>query len=98
MRKTGICPKCTHNQLLLIGAVADTGELESEIREMYLAIVFVRHGFFGDEKLERKGKLNAVVCKACGYCELHVLDPQAIVPDGKYVTELSGPSSTTPFR
>lgn len=98
MRKTGICPKCTHNQLLHVGAVADTGEFESEIRPMYLAMLFSGTGFFGDEKTKRAGRLTAVVCKGCGYAELYVLDPQAIKPDGKYVTEISGPVSTTPHR
>src|SRR5688500_8860284 len=98
MRKTGICAKCSHNQLVHVGAVADTGELDSAIREMHLAIVFVGHGFFGDEKRERVGKLSAVVCKRCGFTELYVLDPESIRPDNKYVTEMSGPTSTTPHR
>ena len=67
MRKTGICSKCTHNQLLHIGAVADTGEFDSEIRPMSLATIFTGYGFFGDEKLARAGRLTAVVCRRCGY-------------------------------
>ncbi|MBS1123250.1 MAG: hypothetical protein H6Q90_5478 [Deltaproteobacteria bacterium] len=98
MRKTGICPKCTHNQLLHVGAIPDTGEVSSQIRELHLAIRFTGHGFFGDEKLESAGKLSAVVCRGCGFTELYVLDPKAIEPDGKYVTELSGPAPQTPFR
>ena len=98
MRKSGICPKCFTNQLLHVGAVADTGEFESEIRPMHLAMLFTGTGFFGDEKRDRAGRLSAVVCKGCGYAELYVLDPQAIKPDGKYVTELNGPVSTSPHR
>jgi hypothetical protein len=98
MRKTGICPKCTHNQLLHVGAVADTGEFDTEIRAMHLAVLFAGEGFFGDEKLRRAGRLTAVVCKGCGYTELYVLDPQAITPDGKYVSEINGPASTSPHR
>ena len=98
MRKSGICPKCSHNQLLHVGAVADTGEFASDIRPMYLAMLFTGTGFFGDEKNVRAGRLSAVVCKGCGYTELYVLDPDAIQPDGRYVTELSGPRSTSPHR
>jgi len=98
MRKTGICPKCTHNRLLHVGAVADTGDDHTELHEMHLAIVFDRKGFFGDDLVRRAGKLSAVVCKACGYTELYVLDPAELQPDGKYVTELNGPEPTAPFR
>ena len=98
MRKTGICPKCSGNQLLHVGAVADTGEFDTVMRPMYLAMLFTGHGFFGDEKTKRAGKLTAVVCKGCGYTELYVVDPETIEPDGKYVTDMSGPRSTTPHR
>ena len=98
MRKTGICPKCTHNQLLHVGAVADTGEYEEQVRPMYLAMLFTGIGFFGDEKTKRAGQLTAVVCQGCGYTELYVLDPKSITPDGKYVTEIRGPVSTSPHR
>lgn len=98
MRKTGICTKCSHNQLLHVSAIADTGEFASEIRAMRLAVVLTGYGMFGGEKTERAGELSAVVCKRCGYTELYVRDPESIQPDGKYVTELSGPVSTSPHR
>ena len=98
MRKTGLCTKCQNNQLLHVGAVADTGEWDTEIRPMELAILFQGTGFFGDEKRTRAGRLSAVVCKKCGYTEFYVLDPQSIVPDNKYVTEIVGPSGGGPHR
>ena len=98
MRKTGICTKCSNNQLLHVGAVADTGEFSSEIREMNLAILFTGVGFFGDEKRASAGRLSAVVCKKCGYTELYVLDPESIVPDNRYVSEIIGPASGGPHR
>jgi predicted nucleic-acid-binding Zn-ribbon protein len=98
MRKSGICPKCSNNQLLHVGAVADTGEYDSVMRPLYLAMMFTGTGFFGDEKNERAGQLTAVVCKGCGFAELYVLDPQNIKPDGKYVTDMSGPTSSSPHR
>ena len=99
MRKTGICPKCSNNRLLHVGAVADTGEFPSDIRSMQLAVMVSGHGMFGGEKLTRAGQLTAVVCKSCGYTELYVLDPDSIKPDGKYVHELnSSAPSSTPHR
>ena len=98
MRKSGICPKCSSNQLLHVGAVADTGEYADQIRPMQLAVLFTGHGFFGDEKMSKAGQLSAVVCKGCGFVELYVLDPEQIKPDGKYVTDISGPTSSSPHR
>ncbi|MBA3820023.1 MAG: hypothetical protein H0X17_14100 [Deltaproteobacteria bacterium] len=98
MRKTGICPKCSHNGILVVGAVPDIGRNDFDIQEMYLAIVFTGTGFFGDDKLARQGKLSAVVCQSCGFTELYVVDPASIRPDGTYVRELTGPAATAPFR
>lgn len=93
MRKSGICPKCSNNLLLHVGAVADTGRSETEVRPMMLAVTIMG---FGNGQLDRAGHLTAVVCRKCGYTEFYVLDPETITPDGKYVHEIggSGPSST----
>jgi predicted nucleic-acid-binding Zn-ribbon protein len=98
MRKSGICPKCSSNQMLHVGAVADTGESHVIVRPMNLAMLFTGTGFFGDEKNSSAGRLTAVVCKGCGFAELYVLDPDNIKPDGKYVTDISGPTSSSPHR
>jgi hypothetical protein len=81
-----------------IGGVADTGEHDSSIRPMYLAIVYTGEGFFGDELTTRAGRLSAVMCKGCGFTELYVLDPQNVQPDGRYIADMSGPRSSTPHR
>jgi predicted nucleic-acid-binding Zn-ribbon protein len=98
MRKSGICPKCSNNQLLHVGAVPDTGHY-NEIRTMQLAVVLTGYGLLGGEKLDRAGQLTAVVCRKCGYTEFYVLDPETITPDGKYVHEIGGAGpSATPHR
>jgi predicted nucleic-acid-binding Zn-ribbon protein len=96
MRKTGICPKCQHDHTLLVDRIADSGY--TEIRNMHLAVVFQGTGFFGDEKLERAGKLSAVVCRACGFTELYVKDPECIPVDGKFIVERGPAPSTGPHR
>jgi predicted nucleic-acid-binding Zn-ribbon protein len=94
MRKSGICSKCSNNQLLHVGAVADTGRSETDVRPMMLAVSIV-----GFSTLDRAGHLTAVVCKKCGYTEFYVLDPETITPDGKYIHEIGGASPpTTPYR
>ena len=94
MRKSGICPKCSNNQLMHVGAVPDIGHY-NEIRPMRLAMAFTGVGWFG-KKVEPAGQLTAVVCRKCGYTEFYVLDPESISPDGEYVHEIggSGPSAT----
>jgi len=87
MRKSGICPKCSNNQLLHVGAVADV--TYGLIATMRLAVIHAGEGFYG-EKRDHAGQLTAVVCKHCGYTEFYVLDPENIVPDGKYVHEMNG--------
>ena len=96
MRDTGICPKCRNNQLVHVGSVADVGHAGG-IAEMYLAVVHVGDGFFNEIRA-RAGKLSAVVCRRCGFTELYVLDPDRLQPDGKYITEVTGPSPSGPVR
>ena len=100
MRKTGICPKCSHNRLIHVGSVADTGSTQyhSHIEDMHLAVLVTGIGFFGDEKRESVGKLSAIMCRRCGFTELYVLDPESVQPDGKYITELAGPPPAAPYR
>lgn len=96
MRDTGICPKCRNNQLVHVGRVADVGHAGG-IAEMHLAIVYVGEGFFSESRAVA-GKLSAIVCRRCGFTELYVLDPHTLRPDGKYITEVTGPSPSGPFR
>jgi len=96
MRKSEICLKCSNNQLLHVGAVADTGRSDKEMRPMLLALMIMG---YGSEQLTRAGQLTAVVCRKCGYTEFYVADPESITPDGKYVHEIGGPGpSAGPLR
>lgn len=99
MRKSGICPKCTSNQVLHVGAVADTaGKYGGIHSHMYLAIMVTGQGLLGGDKESTVGRVSAVMCRQCGFTELYVIDPENVRPDGKYITDLSGPKSTTPHR
>jgi predicted nucleic-acid-binding Zn-ribbon protein len=97
MREHHICPKCHHNHILLIERVPDTGEFSNEIRELHIATVTVGHGWLGDEKLDRAGKLTACVCQKCGFTELYARMPGAIPIDGVNVREVIG-EEPMPYR
>jgi predicted nucleic-acid-binding Zn-ribbon protein len=96
MRKTGICTKCHHTELLEILAVPEWGEISA--RPMDLAMRLKGTGWLGGENHESVGRLTAYMCRKCGYTELYTADPEAVVPDGKYIFEYSGPTSTDPYR
>jgi len=96
MLKRHVCPKCSHNKILMIRHVADAGD-GFAVRPMQIAIAFAGQGFFSD-RTEGAGSLSAVVCKGCGYTELYTRDPEAIPIDGTYVTEISGPDPEAPYR
>jgi hypothetical protein len=67
----------------MVDSVPDTREGVYDLRELYVARV-------ADSK--RAGKLQAVVCRACGYTELYVQSPVEIpVGQDHYVYELAPP-------
>jgi predicted nucleic-acid-binding Zn-ribbon protein len=95
MRKTGICSKCQHTELLQILAIPETNEYGSY--PMSFALRKKGEGWLG-EKLEIVGRLTAYMCRSCGYTEMYAYDPAAIVPDGKYILEYGPMSSSEPYR
>ena len=92
MRDRHVCPKCQHNHILLVGAVPDTGEFSTEIRQLSIATVLLGQGWLGGDKLGTAGFLTAAVCRRCGYSELYAKQPAQIPIDGTYVREVIGPS------
>ena len=60
MRDSVECPKCHNTRILMVDTVPDTGEGVYDLRELYVARV---------AGSKRAGKLQAVVCRACGYAE-----------------------------
>lgn len=98
MRQRLVCPKCQNNRILLIDRVPDTGEYSTEIRQLHVATAFAGEGWLGDDKVASAGKLSAAVCKQCGYTELYTNSPELIPVDGRYVREVVGPESSTPYR
>ncbi len=90
MNRTGRCPKCDSKRLLYVSQVADSHDHAAvggfqQARLAYvpepgpLGIGVIGRGF---------GALEAGVCRACGFVELYVKDPESIPVDGTHVRPL----------
>lgn len=99
MKKTLLCPKCDGNRILYIHRVADANNHYDRWKPMLLA--FCRPDWrthSNDSSAEAVGELSAGVCRACGYTEFYVKNPEAIEPDGEFIKELVGPPRGNPYR
>jgi predicted nucleic-acid-binding Zn-ribbon protein len=97
MLQQHVCPKCRHNHVLAIDAVPDTTDSVHPNR-LHVAIVPNPVTGFFQPGIVSAGRLQAAVCRKCGYTELYTLQPELIPVDGKWVRELVGPESAGPYR
>jgi hypothetical protein len=65
MRKTHRCPKCQHGEVLFIPQLADRDDRD-QVRP--LVVHLVEYDWRDDAEF---GRLQAYVCRGCGYTELH---------------------------
>jgi predicted nucleic-acid-binding Zn-ribbon protein len=65
MRKTHRCPKCQHGEVLFVPQLADRDD-KDRIRPLVVHVV--EYDWREDVEF---GRLQAYVCRACGYTELH---------------------------
>lgn len=94
MRNRGICPKCSHREVLVIAHVRET-VAPLNVRDFHL--LSQNELEEGGYTVKRAGKLSAAVCRACGYVEWYVIDPASIPVDGVAVTLVSS-AEQGPFR
>lgn len=84
MRTTHTCPKCKHEELLFLSQLADCDD-DDDVRPLSAHVVH-----FGWKDDLEVGKLQAYVCRACGYTELYMKESGAIpwekVPGAKLLT------------
>jgi len=84
MRKTHLCPKCGHNEILFIPTIADRDDRDV-VRPLS---IHVQH--FDWKEDAEMGKLQAYVCHACGFTELYTAEPAQIpikkIPGAKVLT------------
>jgi predicted nucleic-acid-binding Zn-ribbon protein len=89
MKRTLRCPKCGHNRMLYVTHVAE--QAQTCANPYTAAVLACTGGGYA------AGELEAGVCRACGYTEFYVKDPNAIPVDGQYVREIVGPEQP-PYR
>lgn len=64
MRRTHTCPKCNHGEILFVPQIADRDD-DDTVRPLVVHVVHL------DYKDVEMGSLQAYICRACGYTELH---------------------------
>ncbi len=72
MRKSHICPKCGHNEIIFLPQLADRDD-KDVVRPL---VVHVVHYDWKDDM--EVGRLQAYVCRSCGYTELYTCEPAHI--------------------
>lgn len=72
MRKSHICPKCGHNEILFLPQLADRDD-KDVVRPL---VVHVVHYDWKDDM--EVGRLQAYVCRSCSYTELYTSEPAQI--------------------
>lgn len=87
MRKSRTCPKCNHQEILFIPQLADRDD-DDNVRPLVFHVV---HYDWKDDV--EVGKVQAYVCRGCGYTELYTHDVQKIDPD-----KIPGARVLTPKR
>ena len=74
MHKTHICPKCGHGEILHVPHIADRDDSDS-VRPLML---YVKNLDWKDVEI---GKIEAYVCRGCGYTELYTVQASALPVD-----------------
>ena len=98
MKRTNICPKCQHNEVLFLREVNDETQDTSE-RWRIGRIREERKGTFRTKTMITiTGLVQAYVCRQCGYTEFYTQGPERIEADGKTIELLKGPEPSGPYQ
>jgi predicted nucleic-acid-binding Zn-ribbon protein len=74
MRSSHKCPKCGHGEVLFVPQIADRDDRDI-VRPL---VIHVQHLDYKDIEL---GKLQAYVCRSCGYTELYTAHASSVPLD-----------------
>jgi hypothetical protein len=84
MRTSHRCPKCSHNEILFVPQLAD----RDDARNIRPLVVHVLEFDWRDDA--EFGRIQAYVCRQCGFTELYTTEPQALpvdkIPGAKLLT------------
>ena len=75
MKNSRTCPKCNHQEILFLPQLADRDD-DDNVRPLVFHVV---HYDWKDDV--EVGKIQAYVCRGCGYTELYASDVHKIEPD-----------------
>jgi predicted nucleic-acid-binding Zn-ribbon protein len=75
MKSTHTCPKCRHNEILFLPQIADRDD-KFNVRPL---VVHVVHYDWRDDM--EMGKIQAYVCRGCGYTELYTVEAKLLPVD-----------------
>ena len=75
MKRTNTCPKCRHNEILFLPQIADRDD-KFNVRPL---VVHVVHYDWRDDM--EMGKIQAYVCRGCGYTELYTASAGSLPVD-----------------
>jgi predicted nucleic-acid-binding Zn-ribbon protein len=75
MKSTHTCPKCRHNEILFLPQIADRDD-KFNVRPL---VVHVVHYDWRDDM--EMGKIQAYVCRGCGYTELYTVEAPSLPVD-----------------
>jgi predicted nucleic-acid-binding Zn-ribbon protein len=98
MKEKHVCPRCRNNEVLYVKEVND--EMDSHSRNWRIARVkYIEEGIFGQKRrVNMVGRVEAYICRRCGYTELYTKDPESLPIDGENVVLLKGPDDVGPYR
>jgi predicted nucleic-acid-binding Zn-ribbon protein len=74
MRKSHVCPKCGHREVLFVPHLADRDDSD-KVRPLVLHVTHL------DYKDIEVGNLQAYVCRGCGFTELYTAHADALPID-----------------
>jgi predicted nucleic-acid-binding Zn-ribbon protein len=75
MKSTHTCPKCKHNEILFLPQIADRDD-KFVVRPL---VVHVVHYDWRDDM--EMGKIQAYVCRGCGYTEMYTVEAASLPVD-----------------
>jgi predicted nucleic-acid-binding Zn-ribbon protein len=88
MRDSHTCPKCQHGEVLFVPQLADRDDRDV-VRPLVLHVL--EYGWKEDAEF---GRLQAYVCRKCGFTELYTQDVGSIpihkLPQGSKVLKAKG--------
>lgn len=90
MRDHGGCPKCQHDEVLFLPELSDQADFPLSLHAL------VRHHPF--RAPTRWGKIEAYICRRCGYTELYTQNPAQIPLDVVPGTRVITSKKSDPYR